>query len=296
MTLRDCIFTLVRCVGNGGNLLLNTGPRPTGEIIPAHAARYREIGTWLKENGESVYATRGGPYKPGPWGSCTHAKEGTIVYLHILGSIAGNTLALPALPAKVLKARRLDGSPVKVSQKEGLLTIDIPPGKSEPIDLIIALELDRPASDLGLIDTIAQTLTVGAKATSSSQGKEPASVVVASDAHEFSEGTFVKTAWTPAKNDKKPWLQIAFDGPKSVQSVEIRQGKYGRAIDPKQAFVLEARVNGTWKEVYRGKHLYVETGIVLARAVACDALRLQFDSPSASINMINAYGPVGAAK
>ncbi|MCD6350548.1 MAG: alpha-L-fucosidase, partial [Armatimonadetes bacterium] len=43
-SLKQCVDILVNCVGGGGNLLLNVGPTPTGEIEPAQAERLREIG------------------------------------------------------------------------------------------------------------------------------------------------------------------------------------------------------------------------------------------------------------
>ena len=59
-TLEECIRTLVQSAGGDGNLLLNVGPMPTGEIEPRQVERLREIGDWLRINGESVYGTRGG--------------------------------------------------------------------------------------------------------------------------------------------------------------------------------------------------------------------------------------------
>ncbi len=38
---------------------------PDGRIEPRQADRLLEMGRWLKKNGQSIYATRGGPFKPG---------------------------------------------------------------------------------------------------------------------------------------------------------------------------------------------------------------------------------------
>lgn len=45
-------------VGRGGNLLLNIGPRADGSVDSESAARLREIGKWLSQNGEAIYGTR----------------------------------------------------------------------------------------------------------------------------------------------------------------------------------------------------------------------------------------------
>ena len=45
-------------VGKGGNFLLNVGPQPDGELPAAAGQRLKEIGAWMKVNGEAIYGTR----------------------------------------------------------------------------------------------------------------------------------------------------------------------------------------------------------------------------------------------
>lgn len=57
-TARELIHMLVQVVSRGGNLALNIGPQPNGEL-PAAALRELEgLGAWLRINGEAIYATR----------------------------------------------------------------------------------------------------------------------------------------------------------------------------------------------------------------------------------------------
>jgi len=51
------IHQLVDIVSKNGNLLLNFGPRSDGTIPDEVQATLREIGAWLKVNGEAIYAT-----------------------------------------------------------------------------------------------------------------------------------------------------------------------------------------------------------------------------------------------
>jgi alpha-L-fucosidase len=76
----DLINTLVETRAKGGNLLLNIGPKPSGEIPVEQEARLREIALWNLVNREAILAVR-------PW-VVTHegdiwftkAKEATTVY------------------------------------------------------------------------------------------------------------------------------------------------------------------------------------------------------------------------
>ena len=97
LVLEHRISSVIEFGCGDGNQLFNVGPMPTGEIEPRQVARLKEMGAWLSRYGESIYATRGGPFRPGAWGAATC--KGNTVYVHIL-AWKGDTLALPPLPRK----------------------------------------------------------------------------------------------------------------------------------------------------------------------------------------------------
>ena len=149
---KECIDILVRCAGGDGNLLLNVGPSPTGEIEPPQIERLKEIGAWLECNGEAIYGTRGGPFRPGSWGGSTY--KSNTVYLHIL-DWPEETLALPTIDATIVSASLLetggdhaDDNPVRVEQSGGRIEIHVAPGRRHPLDTIVMLELDKPVSQI----------------------------------------------------------------------------------------------------------------------------------------------------
>lgn len=42
----------------GGNLLVNVGPTHDGRIIPIFQERLLQLGSWMKVNGDAIYATK----------------------------------------------------------------------------------------------------------------------------------------------------------------------------------------------------------------------------------------------
>jgi alpha-L-fucosidase len=74
------IEMLIETRAKGGNLLLNVGPKPDGEIPIEQEARIRELALWLFVNGESIYPVQ-------PWHVIregevwyTRARDGDTVY------------------------------------------------------------------------------------------------------------------------------------------------------------------------------------------------------------------------
>jgi alpha-L-fucosidase len=77
------IHLLVDIVSKGGNFLLNIGPSPEGELPAESLVRLREIGDWMKTNGEAIYGTRPvTPYKEAK--VCyTRKPDGTIYAVYL---------------------------------------------------------------------------------------------------------------------------------------------------------------------------------------------------------------------
>ena len=65
-SFEEMLFWIVEIASKGGNYLLNVGPDGTGKIPPESIDILKQIGSWMKINGEAVYGT-------GKW---TTLKEG----------------------------------------------------------------------------------------------------------------------------------------------------------------------------------------------------------------------------
>lgn len=65
---RDIIRLLCDIVAKGGNLALNVAPQPNGDLPRPAYQRMKEVGTWLRANGDAIYSTRiAKPYKRGEY-------------------------------------------------------------------------------------------------------------------------------------------------------------------------------------------------------------------------------------
>ena len=147
---KECIHTLLQTVGGDGNLLFNVGPMMDGRIEQRQIDRLKEMGDWLKINGEAVYETRGGPYKPND--NMVSTRRGNHIYLHLLRH-PGMHIKLP-FPSntKISRARFLqDKTELSVSQKENSIEIALPKNLPDDIASVIVLTLNKPALDLEVI-------------------------------------------------------------------------------------------------------------------------------------------------
>ncbi len=140
-SLKECIDLLVTNAGCDGNWVLNVGPMPSGEIEPRQVERLREIGQWMKQYGQSIYGTRGGPFRPAKWGVSTC--KGDTIFVHVLRWPGEGPISLPALAKKIVASRLLGGGNVDMKQNDAGITIAVPSASRQVLDTVIALKLDE---------------------------------------------------------------------------------------------------------------------------------------------------------
>jgi alpha-L-fucosidase len=138
----EVIGILARTAGGDGNLLLDVGPMPDGRIEPRQVEVLKQVGAWMKVNGDSICGTRGGPFKPADYGAST--RRGKTIYVHILKWPDG-PLKLPNLPAKITGAKILGGGQADVRQAESGIEISVVPARRDPSDTVVVLALDIDA-------------------------------------------------------------------------------------------------------------------------------------------------------
>ena len=89
----------------GGNVLINVGPTSYGKIVPILEERLRQMGSWLKVNGEAIYSSIPWKYQNDTINSnvwYTQSKDKQSVYASLL--VWPNTTSQITLGAPVTSA------------------------------------------------------------------------------------------------------------------------------------------------------------------------------------------------
>jgi alpha-L-fucosidase len=153
----EVITIFVDVVSNGGNLLLDMGPREDGTIPPEQIHILQELGAWNKKHGEAIFGTVGG-LPPGHfYGPSTLSKDSTVLYLFLHGRQNGPVM-LKGLRNKIEAATVLgNGVPLQTkivgkiswSPIPGLVYIDVPASAADKYVTVLKLQLDKPLSLYG---------------------------------------------------------------------------------------------------------------------------------------------------
>lgn len=129
---------MVSAAGNNANFLLNVGPMPNGVIQPEFVDTLQKVGDWMKQNGESIYDTRGGMVPAQEWGVITFKPH--ILYVHVIKTPKQSYIFIPSVEGKVTGATLFaDGSVLKYKQQPEGVFVYTDNIKFDPIDTIIKL-------------------------------------------------------------------------------------------------------------------------------------------------------------
>ena len=146
-TPREIVSHLVSCACDGGNYLLNAGPRGDGSI-PLGASRALEaVGDWLSRNGASVYGST--PSGVRHSACATFTQHGRTLFVHVR-HWPGDTLVIAGLRCRVGGARLLaTGEPVAVDQDARRLRLTGLPARApdSPVTTLVVECLDAPSQD-----------------------------------------------------------------------------------------------------------------------------------------------------
>jgi alpha-L-fucosidase len=115
--------SLINVVSHGGNFLLNIGPRGDGSVVEFESDVLKEIGTWLKVNGEAIYGTEASPFREDfAWGKST--RKGNKLYLILSGEYPTNGTIELNLPGYKLQDSK--GVLTSANMKGSKLLLNLP--------------------------------------------------------------------------------------------------------------------------------------------------------------------------
>src|ERR1700689_1462963 len=135
---QQLVQNLVECARDGGNYLLDIGPRADGSVPEPAVTRLHAIGGWLRRNGEAVYGTQKCRFPHGNIG--VYTRRGNTLYT-VVYFWPGSTMTVGGVRCKVLSARFLaNGHPVRFEQRGSQLIFGGLPEKApdEPVTVIAA--------------------------------------------------------------------------------------------------------------------------------------------------------------
>ena len=148
------IANLIDTASKGGNYLLNVGPSGLGEIPEGEVSRLKQMGDWLKINGDAIYGTTASPFHKLTFdGRCT--RKGDALYLSVFDWPAEG-IKLAGVKSALQSTKFLDGGAAAevTAGNDGtgpVLTIK-PPAKRDPVATVVVLNF---ASPLEIEDTTA---------------------------------------------------------------------------------------------------------------------------------------------
>ena len=136
----NLVENLVRVAGKGGNFLLNVGPMADGTISTAQTRRMQDIGRWMAQCGEGIYASEAGTLDTGAAGIVATRKADAI-YLFLCRWPDTDSVRIPGLRDIPEAADLLPGQlPLDVSiDGDALLVRALP--MAPPLALIHAIRL-----------------------------------------------------------------------------------------------------------------------------------------------------------
>lgn len=82
-SMTQIVRTFVECISQGGNLLLDVGPKPDGTIPQPQVKRLKQLGKWIDNHEEAVYSIKPG-FKDGHfYGPSAFSTQKNCIYLYL---------------------------------------------------------------------------------------------------------------------------------------------------------------------------------------------------------------------
>jgi len=232
----DLLQKLIDIVSKGGNFLLNVGPNQYGIIPEVCQQNLKEIGDWLKINGDAIYGTQASPFPYLSWGRATR-KEQTI-YLHLFDWPKDGKLIVP-LGNKIVKAYLLADAKtyLKIKSGKGNSIIQVPNYAPDKVASVVAIQIVE--------EPIIQPIPSAGKNVVASSSEDDAKLVQLTDGSPNS-------GWIAAKGEKSATLEIDLGAPTSIQCLSLVEPWHPWS-GMTQKHELQYLQGTEWKTIFKGQ-------------------------------------------
>jgi alpha-L-fucosidase len=239
--LSEWISEIVNSACRDGNYLLGFGPMADGRFEPRLVDQLRQLGAWLERYGDSIYGTRGGPFKPNAWYGSTC--KGNNVYVHVFTTDSNGTVTLPPIARKVVRYRLMNEGAIRVNQTDNGITMTLGKYDIQPLDTIAVLELDGSAEELVPVEE--RILTSGASVSASNVREHKSEY-----GPELTIDGKRDTYWTTDKDVTQGWLEYDLGKPCTFSRAILDEGD----DDWIRHVQIEIKAGSEWKTAFEYRH------------------------------------------
>ncbi|NWJ51457.1 MAG: alpha-L-fucosidase [Bacteroidetes bacterium] len=233
---KELLIKLIDIASKGGNFLLNVGPTAEGIIPEVCANSLKEMGEWLKINGESIYGVQPSPFPYLSWGRAT--QKGQKLFLHVLDWPKNGKLFVP-MTNIITKAYLLQYPQIKLttkSEKERVV-VNLPKYGPDKVASVIVLEFKGnpsvlPVPTRDIIPTV-------------SSESEP------NTAKNLFNGD-PKDKWQAKKGENKSWIEVDLKKSTSISCFSIVE-PWHPWDNRGHKFALQYKDGTKWTTIIEGK-------------------------------------------
>lgn len=232
----DLLQKLIDITSKGGNFLLNVGPNQYGVIPEVCQQNLKEIGDWLKINGDAIYGTQASPFPFLSWGRAT--RKGQTIYLHVFNWPKEGKLIVP-IGNKIKKAYLLADSTSSLNVKagKGNSMIQLPNYAPDKMASVVAIQIEG--------EPVVQSIPSAGKMVVASSSDDAAKLRTLTDGDP-------KAGWKAAKGEKTATLEIDLGTPTAIQSLSLVEPWHPWS-SVTQKHELQYLQGTEWKTIFKGQ-------------------------------------------
>ncbi len=255
-TLENFLFDLS---AKGGNMLLNVGPSAQGEIPYFYVPHLKEIGDWLKVNGEAVYGSRAGIYSRQPsWGRTTTKRlvnGNTRVYAILFEAPKDGVLNLDGLKNTPVGAKLLDGgAPLMAQAKDGGVIVTLPASVQGKKNFVVAVDVKGEVAGEAAMDMTPKADKDGVFALRPHQAATENGLAMQGEGDGENLGSWTskagKATWTFANPKAQTYrLDIQWGAPPESAGSVIEFAVRGQYDKDDQVLPFEVKATGAWEKL-----------------------------------------------